>query len=80
MEGHGVKISAADFKARCLKLMDRVDQSHEEIIVTKRGRPVVKLVPVNPQPEKPLFGYMRGSAIIHGDITAPLDEKWNADN
>jgi prevent-host-death family protein len=73
------EISAADFKAKCLKLMDNVEQQRTEIVITKRGRPVAKLVPYNEEPPR-LFGYMAGTITILGDIMAPLDEVWNAEH
>ena len=41
-----VKMPAGEFKAKCLKIMDQVKNYHEEIIITKHGKPVAKLVPV----------------------------------
>ncbi len=67
-------ISAADFKARCLALLDRVDASGEEIIVTKRGRAVARLVPMQAQRKASL----RGSVRVLGDIVAPLGDEWEA--
>ena len=71
-----ITISAAKFKAGCLQLMDEVAISHEEIIITKRGKPLVKLAPL----EKPAstFGCMAGTITIPGDIMAPIDEEWDA--
>ena len=40
-------IKASEFKAKCLQLMDKVNQSGQEIIITKNGKPVSKLVPFN---------------------------------
>jgi prevent-host-death family protein len=71
-------IPAGLFKAQCLKLMDRVAEKHETITVTKRGKPVARLVPVDPAPERPLFGYLRGKGKITGDIVAPTGEAWEA--
>ena len=71
-------ISAAEFKATCLELMDEVAKSHGEIVITKRGKPVAKLVPVEPPP--PLFGSMAGSVRVEGDIVAPTGEAWEAEN
>lgn len=71
------QISAAEFKARCLSLMDNVEHDRTHIVITKRGRPVAKLVPY--KEELPaLFGFMAGTGTINGDIIAPLDVKWNA--
>jgi len=72
-------MSAGEFKAKCLKLMDDVRKYHEEIIVTKFGKPVAKLVPVKEDLEKPLFGYLKGSVTIKGDIVESTGEKWDAD-
>ena len=74
-----MEITATEFKATCLKLMDEVARTHETIIVTKRGKPVAKLVPVEPEEERSWFGYMAGTARITGDIMAPIEgEDWEA--
>jgi antitoxin (DNA-binding transcriptional repressor) of toxin-antitoxin stability system len=51
--------------------MDEVAQQRRPIIITKRGKPVVKLVPVEQEPID-LFGYTAGTARICGDITDPI--------
>jgi len=73
-----MEISAAKFKAKCLKLMDEVARTHEPLIITKRGRPVARMVPVEVQEPASLFGYMAGTAALHGDIVAPLKVVWEA--
>ena len=71
-------ISAGEFKARCLKLMDQVAQSHEELVVTKRGIPVVKMIPVE-MPADP-FGFMKGAIRIKCDLACyELGESWEAE-
>jgi prevent-host-death family protein len=70
-------IKASEFKARCLQLMDEVADSGEEIVITKNGRPVSRLVPYRKKPEN-LFGIDRGIIQIHGDIVEPIDVEWNA--
>ena len=72
-----IEIPAGEFKARCLKLMDEVREQRREIVITKRGRPVAKLVPIDEAPA--LFGAMKGSVTILGDIVAPTGESWEAD-
>ena len=75
-----MQISVEQFQTECLKLIYDVQKHHSEVIITKFGRPIVKLVPVvGEQAEKPLFGYMKDSVFIHGDIIAPIEEKWAAD-
>ena len=70
-------IPAGEFKARCLKLMDEVQQTGEEMIITKHGKPVARLVPVAGNPPS-LFGCMKGSVEILGDIIEPVDVEWEA--
>lgn len=71
--------SAAQFKANCLRLMDEVAQQRRSIIITKRGKPVAKLVPVEEEPID-LFGYMAGTAKICGDIISPIEDAgWTGD-
>jgi prevent-host-death family protein len=73
-----MEISAAQFKAKCLKLMDEIARTREPVIITKRGKPVAKLVPADPERRKPLFGCMAGTVISEADIMAPLDVQWEA--
>ena len=73
-----MNIAAGLFKAQCLKLMDLVAEKHETITITKRGKAVAKLVPVEAAPERPLFGYLHGKGKITGDIVAPTGEVWEA--
>ena len=47
-------IKASEFKAKCLKLMDEVAESGEEIVITKNGRPVSRLVPFRERPRESL--------------------------
>ena len=71
-----MEIAAGQFKAQCLQLMDRVKQTHEEIVITKHGRPVAKLVPVEDEVSSSFIGYMKGSVVVSGDIIAPVEEDW----
>jgi prevent-host-death family protein len=70
-----MKISAAEFKAKCLKLMDEVAKTREPVVITKRGKAVAQLVPVQDKPQS-LFGCMAGTVTFEGDIMAPLDVEW----
>ncbi len=70
-------IGAGEFKAKCLHLLDMVARRQEELIITKRGRPVAKLVPL--RPDEPLFGAMAGSVARQGDLVSPIDDPWEAD-
>jgi prevent-host-death family protein len=70
-------ISAAQFKAQCLKLMDLVEKTRESIVITKHGRPVAQLAPVSADTDS-LFGYMKDTMKVEGDVLAPVEEKWSA--
>jgi len=76
-----MQIQAGEFKAKCLKLMDTVQQYGEEIVITKHGKPIAKLVPIV-EPKKKSesgFGCMKGTGMVVGDIVGPTGEKWEAD-
>ena len=70
-------IKASEFKAKCLTLMDEVAASGGDIVITKFGRPVARLVPVRKQPASS-FGKDRGRMTITGDIISPIDVEWEA--
>ena len=71
-------IKASEFKAKCLKLMDEIADSGAEIVITKNGRPVSRLVPYRQKP-KSLLGIDRGKLEILGDIDEPLGVAWEAE-
>lgn len=71
-------IQAGKFKAKCLKLMDRVQRTKKKIIITKRNKPIAQLIPIE-EDSGSLFGRMKGTIHIVGDIMAPIDEAWDAD-
>ncbi len=66
------KIAAGEFKTRCLTLMDEVQKNREHVIITKRGKPVAKLVPVGKAKDDPFFGRLKGVFEIVGDIESPV--------
>lgn len=70
-------VKASEFKAKCLQLMEEIKKTGGEIIITKNGEPVSKLVPVKHKP-KTLFGAHRGRIVVKGDIVSPLDTGWEA--
>ncbi len=65
-------IPAGRFKAQCLSLLDRVARTGEPLLVTKRGRPVAKVVPVDEQAAPALLG----SVVVKGDIIGPILDEW----
>ena len=71
-------ITATEFKAKCLILMDEIDETGNELVITKNGRPVWRLAPYRERP-KTLFGIDRGRLEIIGDIISPIDVAWEAE-
>lgn len=70
-------MAAGEFKAKCLKVMDRLSVTREPVMITKKGRPVAKLVPVDPTAPD-FFGCLAGTLEIIGDIESPVEppEAW----
>jgi prevent-host-death family protein len=73
------KIAAGEFKAKCLTLMDDVQSTREPLVITKRGKPVAKLVPVG-QLKDDFIGRLKGVFTVVGDIESPVVplEDWEA--
>ena len=77
--GHtALAIPAGEFKAKCLNIMDEVNKTRQAVIITKHGKPVAKLIPIEEE-KRPLFGKLKGSVTLLTDITQPIDEGWSAD-
>lgn len=73
-------ISAFEFKATCLEVMDEVAASGQELVITKHGQPVLRLLPYRTRPEtETLFGIDRGRFEIVGNVGDPIDVEWEAE-
>jgi len=64
-------IPAGAFKARCLAIMDEVQAKRQSVVITKRGRPVAKLVPVEEKKDE-IFGFLKGKGKVVGDVVSPV--------
>ena len=64
------RMAAGSFKANCLAVMDEVQAKRETVVITKHGKPVAKLVPVESQ-EDDILGFLRGKVAIIGNIVSP---------
>lgn len=62
---------AGQFKTHCLAVIDEVNAKHEAVIITKHGKPMAKLVPVEHE-EDDIFDFMKGRIKITGDIVEPI--------
>lgn len=70
------------FEADCRHLLDEVAEHGTRVVITRDGRPVAELhplEPVQPATPRPLFGFAKGTIVVHGDIVAPLDENWECE-
>jgi len=79
-------IPAGEFKAKCLQLMDEVNEKKLTLIITKRGKPVSQVVPPATEEKSfvPLWGRSPNIRIL-GDIMKPMEwgdpgEKWRRAN
>lgn len=73
-------IGAGEFKAKCLHLLDEVAEQRTPLVITKRGKPVAKLVPISDAKPVDLYGRMKGTVEILGDIVSPVEDiVWTAD-
>jgi prevent-host-death family protein len=70
-------LSAAEFRNRCLAVLEQVERTRVPVVVTRHGRPVARIAPIQADdgPTNPL----RGTVEYEGDLVAPLDERWDAD-
>ena len=71
-------LPAGELKARCLTIMEDVRKTREPVLITKRGKPVVKLVPAEKN-QIDLIGRLEGVVTIHGDIASPIEtDAWES--
>ena len=71
-------MKASEFKAKCLQLMDEVADGGGQVVITKNGKPVSRLVPCRVRP-KSFFRPYRGRMKVAGDIVSPIDVEWEAE-
>jgi prevent-host-death family protein len=64
------KIAAGSFKIHCLAVMDEVQAKREPVLITKRGKPVAKLVPADNKSDD-IYNFLGGKGTITGDIISP---------
>jgi prevent-host-death family protein len=71
------KMAAGSFKTNCLAVMDEVRAKRETVVITKHGKPVAKLVPVEDETEE-IYGFLAGKGSVKGDVVSPAlsPEEW----
>ena len=75
----GKMVGITEFKAKCIALLDEMERSGEPLTITRRGKPSLTLSAKVAEGEgTPVFGAMKGTFTIHGDIVGPVDPDWEA--
>jgi len=71
------RIAAGAFKAKCLAIIDEVQAKREPALITKYGKPVVKVVSVEHEKDN-IFGFLKGKVVFVGDVVSPAltKEEW----
>lgn len=71
------KMAAGSFKVHCLAVMDEVQAKRETVVITKHGKPVAKLVPINQDADE-IYNFLRGKGAAAGDVVSPAIslEEW----
>ena len=68
-------MAAGSFKAQCLAVMDEVQAKRETVVITKHGKPVVKLVPADKATDE-IYNFLRGEGAVTGNVISPAIENW----
>jgi prevent-host-death family protein len=71
------EVGSAEFKAQCLELIDHVREARAEYVVTRHGRPVARLVPVERTASAAFIGSMKGSILGYDDPFDPVPGAWD---
>ena len=71
------KMAAGSFKINCLAVMDEVQAKRESVVITKRGKPVAKLIPADNDADD-IYNFLAGKGAITGDVVSPAisKEEW----
>jgi prevent-host-death family protein len=63
-------IPAGSFKSKCLAIMDEVHAKRETVVITKRGKPIAKLVPAEPEIDD-IYDFLAGKGTVTADVVSP---------
>ncbi|MBA8667546.1 type II toxin-antitoxin system Phd/YefM family antitoxin [Holosporaceae bacterium 'Namur'] len=68
----------SEFKAHCYEILENVQGQHQSFIISKRGKPIARVIPIDNNNTK-LAGSFKGKCNIIGDIITPVDITWDAE-
>jgi prevent-host-death family protein len=75
-----MEITAANFRSNFFKILDEVDQKHIDVVITKRGKAIAKLVHIETEAcTDPLLGTLPNAGTTVSDLTQPFDDEWELD-
>lgn len=79
------EVPASEVKNAWHEYLDRVSRGRQEVVVTRYGKPVAKLVPIDAEEGEAaapasIVGWMRGTVTFAGDVVSPIDERWDAES
>jgi prevent-host-death family protein len=74
-----MEVSTTKFKENCLELIDEVYTSHTEIVITKHGEALAKLVSIQNKTSKPFVGSLTGVGETVGDLCESFEDEWELD-
>ncbi len=72
-------VGAGEFKTHCLHYLNEINHKRTELVITKHGKPVAKLVPVETTPTS-LYGCLKDTVVIRGDIVSSAGESWDVES
>lgn len=73
------QMAISEFKAHCLEVINKIHHTHESIIITKRDKPIAKVVALEGMKKVSLFGLLQNKAKIISDIVGPINENWSVE-
>lgn len=71
-------ITAGKFKAQCLQIVNEVNEKHIGYVITKHGKPIARIVPIDETPAD-YFGCLQNAISIKDNLLAPINDEWDAE-
>lgn len=75
-----ITVQSGEFKTHCLRYLNELTTQHKTFVITKRGKAIARLIPMEDTKPRSLYGCLKGTATIQDDIITPINEAWSADS